>query len=33
MNSIANRVMRRLLGYNCNLYTGFEDQLKDVERP
>ncbi len=25
---MANRVMRHLLDYSCNLYTGFEDQLK-----
>ncbi len=28
MNSTANWVIRHLLGYNCNLYTGFDDQLK-----
>ncbi len=30
---MANWVMRRLLGYRYNLYTGFEDQFKDIERP
>ncbi len=33
MNVMANWVMFHLLGYSCNLYAGFEDQLKDVERP
>ncbi len=28
--AMANRVMRHPLGYNCNLYTGIEDQLKAV---
>ncbi len=29
-NTMANRVMRHPLGYNCNLYTGIEDQLKTL---
>ncbi len=29
-NPMANRVMRHLLGYSCNLYAGFEDQLKTL---
>ncbi len=33
MNSMANWVMLHQLGYFCNLYIDFEDQLKDVERP
>ncbi len=33
MNTMAKWVMRHLLGYSYNLYTGFEDQLKDVECP
>ncbi len=24
---MANKVIRHLPGYTCNLYTGFEDQL------
>ncbi len=28
--SMANRVKRHLLGYSCNLYTDFEDQLKTL---
>ncbi len=32
MNSMDNWVMLHILGYSCNLYTSFEDQLKDVER-
>ncbi len=30
---MANRVMLHLPGYSYNLNTGFEDQLKDAERP
>ncbi len=30
LNSMANLVMRHLLGCSCNLYTGFEDQLKTL---
>ncbi len=30
LNSMANLVMRNLLGCSCNLYTGFEDQLKTL---
>ncbi len=25
---MANKVIRHPLGYNCNLYTGTEDELK-----
>ncbi len=28
LNSVANWVMRHLLDNSCNLYAGFEDQLK-----
>ncbi len=30
LSSMANWVMLHLLGYSCNLYTGFEDQLKTL---
>ncbi len=30
MYSLANWVMRYLLGYSCSLYTGFEDQLNTL---
>ncbi len=33
INSMDNWVMRHLLAYNYNLYIGFEDQLKNVQRP
>ncbi len=33
MNSMANWVMLHRLGYSCNLYTGIEDPIKDLERP
>ncbi len=29
-NSMANWVMHHLLGYSCNLYTTFKDQLKTL---
>ncbi len=28
LNPMANWVMRHLLGCSCNMFTGFEDQLK-----
>ncbi len=31
MYSMANRVLRNLLGECCNLYTGFEDQLETLD--
>ncbi len=30
MNSMANWMIRHLLGYSYNPYTGFEDQLKTM---
>ncbi len=30
MNYMANKMMRHQLGYNCYLFTGFEDHLKTM---
>ncbi len=30
---MVNWVMLHRLGYICNMYTGFENQLKHVENP
>ncbi len=30
---MAKPVMRHILGYDRSLYTGFEDQMADDERP
>ncbi len=29
-NSMANRVMKEILGYTCNLYIGLEEQFKTL---
>ncbi len=30
LNFMSNCLMPHLLGYSCNLYSGFEDQLKTL---